>query len=171
MNAGQQERARAAAMAGGAGPATLVPALYTDYLPARLKHRARDFFAYQVQVLPLAAAGVGAGTFAVQNDSDFLAVSVVGHVTDPADEATVYANPAITLQVEDSGSGRQLFSQVMHWNQVVGTATLPGFLPYPKIFGRASTVTWNFQNLDAADDYNVRVAFMGFKIFEWDRDE
>ena len=160
-----------AAQAGGAGKASLVPALYTDYLPPRLMKRARDFFSYNVEILPLAAATTDQATFAVQNDSDFLAVSIVGTARDPAAPGTMFANPGITMQIEDSGSGRTLFNRVVDWAQFVGTAALPGFLPYPKVIGRSSTVTFTFANLTAAQDYDIRVAVAGFKIFEWDRNE
>lgn len=148
----------------------LVPALYTDYLPPQLLRHERDFFAYAVEALPLNAATVVTATFAVQNDSDFLAVCLTGTARDTADPTTVFASPAITLQITDSGSGRNLFNRAVDWNNAIGPATLPFYLPYPKYIGRASTVTFTFTNLAAAggQDYNVRLNVSGFKIFDWE---
>lgn len=166
MNATVQERARMAA-AGGAEPATLVPGLYTDYLPPKLKNRARDFFGYQVTSLNLLAGAAAQANFAVQNDSDFLAVALVGTCRDPANPETLFAAPALTIQIEDSGSGRFLFNQQIDWAQIVGTSQLPAYLPYPKIIPRASVVTWTFTSIAGAQAYDIRAAVLGFKIFDW----
>ena len=160
------------AASGGAGaPATLVPGLYTDYLPAKMMSRARDFFGYAVQQLPLAVNALATPTFSVDTDADFLAVALAGTARDPNDPTTVFAAPAITLMITLMGASRNLYSQAVDWHSIVGTGQFPAYLPYPKLISRASTVSVFFQNLDAAQPYNVRLVVLGFKIFSWSRED
>lgn len=149
--------------------AVLVPGIYADYLPPQLMDRERDYFAYSVTSLNLLAATVATPTFAVQNDSDFLLASVTGSARDPADPTVQFATPALSIQIDDAGSGRNLFNQATHWDNLCGTAQLPFVLPYPKLINRASTVTVTVTNLDVAQAYDVRITFHGFKIFTWKR--
>lgn len=149
--------------------AQLVPGLYADYLPPALMDRERDYFGYSVTELNLAAAAVATPTFAVQNDSDFLITAICGTARNPAAPTVVFATPAITLQVDDAGAGRNLFNQAVDWRNLCGSAELAFVLPYPKLINRASTVTVTLTNLDAAQAYDVRVTFHGFKIFTWKR--
>lgn len=149
----------------------LVPGLYTDFLPAGLQDRERDFFGYNVNALNIGPVGAGGAgptatpTFAVQGDSFFLLTGISGTARDPAAPTVRFAAPAITLQINDGGSGRNLFNQEVHWDTMVGDAQLPAFLPYPKLIKPASTVSWTFTNLDAAQLYDLRVVALGFKIF------
>jgi hypothetical protein len=166
MNGGQQFRARSS----GAPP--LLPSLYAPYLPPAVRANEKDLFAYSIPpVLPLAAAGAAAPTFAVQADSDFLAVAINGIARDPADPTVVFQVPAITLQIFDQGAGRNLFDRAQDWAAIVGTAQLPGFFPYPKLIDRSSTVRVDLASLvpAAGQDYDVRLSLVGFKIFDWAR--
>jgi len=171
MKGSNAERARMAASGGGGAPATLVPGLYTDYLPRGMMDRARDFFGYAVQQLPLAVNAIATPTFSVNTDADFLAVALSGVARDPAAPTTVFAAPAITMQVTLQGASRNLYSQAVDWYAVVGTAQEPAYMPYPKLIARGSTVTLTFTNLDAVQAYNVRLVVLGFKIFSWSRED
>lgn len=169
MEPNEAERRRMAASGGGEFPATLVPGIYADYLPDKLKGRDRDFFGYRVESLPLAAAGVATPTMTIEGDSEFLAVSIVGVARDPAAVTTVFAFPAITLNIYESGTGRNFFSGPVDWGCRVGTALQPAFLPYPKLLKRTAILTWTFTNLDAAQAYDIRLILEGFKIFDMAR--
>ena len=136
-------------------------------LPSQFEGRARDFFCYSVTSLPLAAAGNQNPTFSVQNDSDFVALGLSGIARDPAAPATRFLDPAITIQILDQGAGRNLFSQPLDWASIVGDAEDIPYWPEAKIINRASTVTVQLASLEAAggQDYNVRLAVVGFKVF------
>lgn len=157
-----------AASGGGDHPATLVPGLYTDYIPPHLKNRDRDFFGYTTQVLPLGvgAAGIQTPTLTIEGDSEFLAVAINGIARDPAAVTTVFAMPAITFTIFESGTGRNFFSGPVDWGCRVGTALQPGFMPYPKLLKRTAVLTFTFQNLDAVQTYDIRLVLEGFKIFD-----
>lgn len=168
VQASQTLQATAAAVggSGAAGGSITVPALYLDFLPADMRDRPRDFFIYSTPDFTSLAAGASASeTFTVQNDSDFLIVALNGTAVDPADETSVFTTPALTVSLRDSGSGREFQNRPQHWRNVMGEAELPSFLPYPKFIDRASDVSLTLSNLSAAQAYRVRVAFMGFKIF------
>ena len=154
-----------AASGGGARPPTLVPGLYTDYLPRALRGRERDFFGYEFESLPLGAGGTANPTQGIDSTADFLVTSIAGAVRDPADVTILFEAPPITLQIVDTAASRNLFSAPVDWVSVVGTGQLPAFLPYPKIIARSSVVRIDLQNLDAANTYDVRLVLEGFKIF------
>ena len=167
----QQQRAMQAAVQGAAPIISLngnltIPALYTDYLPAELMGAPRDFFAYGVDFLSIAAVGgTDTQTFTVQNDSDFLIVSIAAEVVDPADEGVAGNRSALTIAFTDAGSGRQLQNRAMGFNNMVGTAQLPAYLPFPKFVDRASDFSTTIVNNDPTDAVRVRLTFAGFKIF------
>lgn len=141
--------------------------LYANALPEQIRVRAKDFFQYAVEFLPLAAAGTASQDIAIQNDSDFLIVACNAIVTDAANVVFTAVNQAPFLAtIVDAGSGRQLQNRAVHFSTLYGDATLPGYLNFPKMMDRASTLRTTLQNLDAANAYNVRVTYAGFKVFD-----
>jgi hypothetical protein len=71
------------------------------------------------------------------------------------------------VTIFDAGSGRQLFDRPQHMDNLAGTAQLPSYWPMPKIFRANATITTTVQNLDGANDRNTRIAYLGFKIFDF----
>lgn len=138
---------------------------YVSFLPPLLRTRAKEGFDYSAVALPLAAGGTVVATVAIQNDSDFLWVDITGACRDPAALETIFPNPAVTLQINDSGSGRNVFQQPMDWVTVVGTAQLPGEFAYPYMAEMGGTLTVTFVNL-GAQAYTLRTALRGIKIFQ-----
>lgn len=175
MNANQQQhilQALASALAPIIGQQTVgpmtVPALYTEMLPAELMGAPRDFFTYGVDFLAIAAAGgTQTQTFTVQNDSDFLIVGATGTVVDPAAEETARPTSSLTIQIRDSGSGRELQNRAAGFGNLVGTGQLPAYWPFPKFIDRASDVSTTIVNNDTANPIRVRLNYIGFKIFSF----
>lgn len=129
---------------------------------------AKDYFLFDVDFLPLAANSSATATFQVENDSDWLMRAITGTARDPAAQQTAFVAPAITIQIQSSGSGRNAFNRPTDWRNVVGDAQDPYMLPLSKWFNANSTVSIQLVNLDT-QAYNVRLAFHGFKMFgfEW----
>lgn len=142
---------------------------YVSLLPRALRGRAREGFNYSAFALPLAALGTVVTTVAIQSDSDFLWVDTTGVARDPAAVQTTFPNPAVTIQVNDSGSGRNVFQQALDWPTVVGTAQLPGDFSYPYLAEAGGTLTVTFTNL-SAQAFDIRLALRGFKIFGFSED-
>lgn len=148
---------------------TVVPGLYLDFLPAEWRENERDYFGYGITAANILAGTTQVPTFSVQADSMFLLTQITGTARDPAAPAVRFPNPALALQIDSGGSGRNMFSQAVHWDTVVGDAQLPYFLPYPKLFEPRAVVNVTMANLDAAQAYDVRITFGGFKIFNYKR--
>lgn len=130
-----------------------------------------DMFGYVFpEVAALAAAGgTGQAQVIIQNDSDFecrrLAFSYT--LADAAYTSSTIPMPNWTVQLTDTGSGRNLFNNAVPLVSVANFAGgLPVDLPWPKIFGRNSTIQVNFTNFDAAvATGRVRLMMFGRKLF------
>lgn len=151
---------------GGAGGNITVPALFLDFLPPEYRDRPRDFFVYSPpDITALAVGATTTVTFTVQQDSSFLICALAGQVRNNATNAAL-ANPAVTVAILDSGSGRQFQNRPQAWDNLVGTGQLPSYLPYPKIVAPSSDVSVTYANFDPAIVQDIRLSFLGFKIFD-----
>lgn len=146
----------------------LSAALYADMLPSQVQGNAKDFFTYGIDYLPLAASATLRGSFQVQNDSDFYILYATGTSRDTTTQA-LETDRAFTADLFTSGSGRLLNNRPVDFNNMFGTAQLPCFFPYPKLLERASEFTCTLANLTATAR-NVRINFVGFKVFDWPAD-
>lgn len=125
---------------------------------------ARDFFIYSAEFLPLAASGTATVRVPIQADSDFECVNLTGDVRNlDADELAI-AQPAITIQLLDEGTGRILMDRAQIWDNMIGTAERPFILPLPKTFRANSTIQVQVINLAAATK-RVRISLIGYKLF------
>lgn len=128
-----------------------------------------DFFIYEVDFTAGIAAGTtGNSSFTVQADSDFkllktcyFADIAVGALTD-----STRIVPLATVLITDQGSGRQLMSAATPIPNIFGTGQIPFILPVPKIFAAKSTVGVSVVNFSAASTYNIRLSFIGVKLFK-----
>lgn len=144
------------------------PAPFLGWLPRKLWRRAKDFFVYSAEFIPLAASITGTFETAIQADSDFLCVAVTRLVT-AVDNTTFVANVPELVTIFDAGSGRNLMDRAIHIDNIMGTGQLPTYWPMPKIFRANSTITTTVQNLEATAR-NVRIAYLGFKVFDYPMD-
>ncbi len=130
----------------------------------------RDFFIYELDFAAVASAGGTAqSSFTVQADSNFLwqqgcffaDVDAAGETNDTR------VLPLMTVVIQDTASGRQLSSQPVPVVSQFGYGSLPFILPSPRFFRANSQVTVTVTNYDAADDYNLRLSFIGTKFFKF----
>lgn len=128
-----------------------------------------DFFIFPMSSLPIAASGTSNPTFITQADSGF---AICKTSADVASDVNVFvANISdtpryapFTVTLSDSGSGRDLSSAPVSWALQFGTGTWPVVWPTPKILDPNSTFTARIQNL-VATAFNIRMAYIGYKIF------
>ena len=139
---------------------------FLGWLPRKLWRKAKDFFVYSAEFLPLTASGTLTFETAIQADSDFLCVDVCRVVTDVANTVFLTAVPQL-VNIFDTGSGRNIFDRPQHIDNVMGTGQLPNYWPMPKIFRANATISTTLQNLEATDR-NVRISYVGFKVFDFD---
>lgn len=127
---------------------------------------ARDFYVYQVNFLATAIGGSATGLIAIQADSDFIWQKATAF-TQRDDTGAVVALPDATVQVIDTGSGRNLFESALPLFNVFGTGELPLILPTPRLFLARSTIEVQYTNVGNAPAaiLSSRLSFIGYKAF------
>lgn len=160
MNPGQQRRAASVSPA-------LIPSAnpFFGLLPQELWNKSKDVFIYSVEWTELAASETETQDIAVESDSDFLATAINLRAYDADSPETILDDNPFLVTIFDNGSGRRLMNRATHVDNFMGSGQLPGYLPFPKLFPRASTVSTTLQNLDTQNAYVVKLSYLGFKIF------
>lgn len=155
----QFRRMSAAQALSGAGnlPVPTMPEQYIE-----------DWWVENVNVLLLASGGTANATIQVQSDSAFKLVKlgIAADIAVAAQTESSVVVPLCTLQITDSGSGRNLFSAPVALRALFGNGQLPHILPVPRLFLPRSLITLQFANFSAASTYNLRMAFEGAKVFK-----
>ena len=136
------------------------------YLPGGLAGRACQYFAYELDFLPLALSASTTGSVQVQNDSDFVCLSIFADVRS-SDNTTTLAYPQwpFTISLQDTGAGRNLQSAATP----LATIAAPNQygqrgLVQPNFFAASSTISATLTNL-VATAYNIRLTFAGVKVY------
>lgn len=138
--------------------------------------RRRDLYIYEAQALALAANASVTDTIQIEADSNFVLQKLAYHAPAPSG-TSLAANalglveaqriiPNVAITITDTGSGRQLMPAPIPIPSLFGTGQLPFILPNPRLFMRNSTIQVTFTNLDGTNTYTVRLAFIGFKIYD-----
>lgn len=127
-----------------------------------------DFFIYEFDVLAIAPAATVNGNIQIQADSDFklTKITLMADIAAAAQLESTVVIPLATLMVLDTGSGRQIFSAPVALGAIFGNGRLPFILPVPRIFKARTNISLAVVNYDAAVTYNIRMAFIGSKIFQ-----
>jgi len=140
---------------------------YLDMLTPEQRKRTIEYYSAAFRPsLALAAGATDDPTFTV-GDADFVCTDITGTARDPANPTVVFLGPAITLMINDEGSGRNLFNRAQDWHSKVGSGERPYRLPMPFLIKQTSVVTVTLVNIDLAGGqaYDIRLAVGGFKIF------
>jgi len=144
---------------------------FLGLIPKKYWKRLKDFFSYNDDYTPLGAGATLPQSIQIQNDSDFLIMAGVFVMTTTDNTTTFFANAPVTVQITDSGSGRNIMNKATHINNLFGSATLPAIWPFPKLIPAGATLTTTLVNLDGANARNVRIAYWGFKIFAFEESQ
>jgi hypothetical protein len=135
--------------------------------PEKVDDIRRDFYIYESEALALAPAGNANDIINIEADSDFILQKFAFQADIAAAAYTRFTapEPLVTIQLIDSGSGRQLMQNPIPVASFMGNGQLPFILPNPRKFLRNSTIQIAYNNFDAAVTYNIRLAFIGYKIY------
>lgn len=128
----------------------------------------KDFYVYSVSFSSLAAAGTDLQSVNIEADSNFQCVKLA-YFADIAAAAQTYSSrvvPLVTLQITDTGSGRNLFNEATPIPNLFGSGEIPFILPIAREFKANSTVNFSVTNYDAASTYNLYLSLIGVKVFE-----
>lgn len=127
-----------------------------------------DYFVYQLDFTALTGGTTANSSIQIQADSDFKWVKSSYHANiangTQTDSSRVIA--LATINITDTGSGRQLMSAPVPIEDIFGTGLLPYILPVPRIFRARSTISVSLANFTAATTYNIRLSFIGTKLFK-----
>ena len=127
----------------------------------------KDFYVYQEDFSSLANGATATGTINIQADSDFV-VQKLTYFADIALAAQTDSSriiPLSTVQITDSGSGRNLMESPAPITSIFGTGELPFILPTPKLFLARTTITMDVTNFSTSTTYNIRLSLIGYKVF------
>lgn len=130
-------------------------------------NRRRDFYVYESQTLAIAVGASTNDTIAIEADSDFI-LQKLTYQADIAGATQTDSSrliPNVLIQITDTGSGRQLMQEPISVASFFGTGMLPFILPNPRLFMRNSTIQIAFTSFEAAITPNVRLAFIGYKVY------
>lgn len=129
----------------------------------------RDYFAYQATALTLAPGASSTDQVIIQADANFYwtKTQVASLI---ADDAPVLAQfgvvPAVTVQIQDTGSSRNIFDEPIPVSAMAGQTGLPFVLDYPRLIMRSSTLQVTFQNITDNTTYSdIFLTFIGFKVY------
>ena len=127
----------------------------------------KDFYIYTLS-LTAASGATATGNIPIQADSDFI-LEKLTYIADIANAGQTDSSrivPLITVLITDSGSGRQLMSAAVPVPNIFGTGQIPFILPTPRLFKARANIAVSVANYDAADDYNIKLSFIGKKLFD-----
>lgn len=117
----------------------------------------------------LAAGGVAQCTLSIDAGTDFylIALSYQAQIASGGGlEESTNPIPLVTMQLNDSGSTRNLFSQPLPLPSVAGDGKRPARLIRPRIFRALSALTFNFVSLEPSVVYaHVYIALWGYRKF------
>lgn len=133
--------------------------------------RKRDFFVYTAQTIALPVAGNATATIQIQADADFI-LQKLSYQADLAGVAQTDAGriiPNASVQITDTGSNRQLFFTPVPISSIFGTGQLPFILPNPRLFIKTSVIQIDFTSFEAAVTPTIRLAFIGYKFYRYQR--
>lgn len=128
----------------------------------------KDPFTYTAIFTGLAAGANATFNINIQADADFLIQGQAYHanVANAGQTATTLTYPLATVLLTDSGSGRQFMDSDVSIPEIFGNGQFPFMLPQPKIMSARLTLVVKCTNYDAAQTYNIRLAFIGCKLFK-----
>ena len=128
-----------------------------------------DWFVYECDFSDLAPASITTQTVTVEADSNFLWQQGI-FAADIADAAFTVADqplPNVSINIQDTGSGRNLMSSAVPVQSIFGTGREPFMLMNPRWFRSNTTFKVTVNNYDADATYNLRLSFVGTKFFNY----
>lgn len=128
--------------------------------------REKDWYVYQVPVASIAPGASAIVNISIRAYADFV-IHKLSYFADIAGAAQTDSSrvlPLVNLQITDTGSGRQFFSDVVPIPALFGYGGLPYILPGPRVVDASSTLSFAFTNYDAAATYRIYLALTGVEV-------
>jgi hypothetical protein len=135
------------------------------WFPLGARDNALDYFAYGTDFAPLLASATTTRSIQINSDSAFLILSATMVETDTTDLVFLAQRPLL-VSLATGGAALSLSNTPIHADNWFGTAEEPKYWDVPKVLLPNTTFNVTLQNLEATNR-NVRVAFHGFKIYQF----
>jgi hypothetical protein len=131
------------------------------------KYIGRDYFSYELLFTGIAPGISQNQSIQCEVNSDFAWQKGVFFADVAAAGQTVQTQvvPLCTVLIQDSGSNRQLQNIASPLPNLFGLGYSPFILPFPRVFVARSNISIQLSNFDAAQTYNIRLSFIGTKLF------
>lgn len=128
----------------------------------------RDFYSYTQRVVIAGVVGTTvSATYQIEADSYFY-MNALSYQADTALANVTHATniiPLVTIQIFDSGSGRNLMANPVPINCIAAeVGGNPFRLPKPRRFAPTAQITVTFVNYSAVA-YNISLCLSGFKVY------
>jgi hypothetical protein len=135
--------------------------------PIASRYVARDFFAYNTIHSAIPVSGSNTQVININADSDFQIEKLTFWADTALQSQTADTRflPFATVLIIDTGSGRQFTDQPIPITSLFGTGEIPFVLKQPKILSARTSVSVLVANLDTANQIDVRLSFIGSKLF------
>lgn len=126
-----------------------------------------EFYIYSVEFTGLLTDTSATGSINIQADSDFILqkLTAFSDIAEADQTANTRVIPLVSALITDTGSSRQLMDRAIPIPNMFGTAEIPFILPAPRNFRANSVITVQLSNFNAATTYNIKLAFIGHKIY------
>lgn len=127
----------------------------------------KEFFAYAIEFASIANGVSQTNSIKIEADSYFnlQKLTYFADIGGAAQTQSSQVVPLITVQITDTGSGRNLFNQAVSIPALFGTGPLPFILPTPKLFKPQSNVSIQIANISNSTTYRIALNLIGQKIF------
>lgn len=135
-----------------------------------LTETADDPFVYALNIAALAPAAQAQANILIENDADFecLAGGYMASVANAGQTEATRTYPLLTVQIRNTGTGRNFFNIPVPVVDVFGNGELPFLWPVPKLMKMRSLFEFTVTNFDAAQTYtNIFLCLIGVKKFSY----
>lgn len=122
----------------------------------------KNYFGYATSLLTLGASSASTASIQIQGDAWFVALAATMYEYDTSASPVLLPSRPITVQIYDTASGSNWFSQAIAADEFFGDAMQPGLLAFPYICKPNTQLQVTLTNLEAVAR-NVRLTFHGFK--------
>lgn len=126
-----------------------------------------DWYVYNFFFDDLAFGTQQTDSVAIEADANFVLVKIAGFadIAGAAQTHDTRVVPLVSLQVFDTGSGRNLLNGETAWSNIVGWGEIPYILPIRRKWKANSNIRVTANNFSAATAYDLRLSFSGIKDF------
>lgn len=130
----------------------------------------KAFYTYSMVFTEIAPDTQATDSFVVEANSDFIWTKATFFAVNEAGPAISQTNasrviPSMTIELIDTGSAYQLFSEPQPIPNVFGTGRVPFLINPAYRFAKNATMRGVVVNFDTVVTYTVRLAFIGYRNY------